>query len=62
MIELCDCKHDRFILVKFQGALVGVDGEMASKLLGRLDERTSSKKRFVFIQNFNKISLLVVIN
>ena len=47
---------------KLQGALDGVDGEMASQLLGRLDERTSTKKRFVFIQNFSKISSLVVFN
>ena len=35
--------------LKPQGALDGVDGEMASELLGRLDEGTRSKKRLIVI-------------
>ena len=38
------------LMLKPQGALDGADGEMASELLGRLDEGACSKKRFPFFQ------------
>ena len=59
MMRTCDRKHDCFMLIcKLQGALDGVDGEMASELLGRLDERTSSKKRFVLFKTSTNITNL----
>ena len=58
-MRTCDRKHDCFMLIcKLQGALDGVDGEMASELLGRLDERTSSKKRFVLFKTSTNITNL----
>ena len=53
-------KHDDVQLVasklmlKPQGALDGADGEMASELLGRLDEGARSEKRLNFFQILTK--------